>query len=121
MAFCPKCGRNLAENERICTACGAPTCVTPPPPVNAGGVVPVSIDSGMTGAILVTLFCCLPLGIVAIVKASSVSSLLLANRIDEAKEAASSAKKWTLLALILGLIANIFLFLFYVILGIAAA
>lgn len=48
----------------------------------------------MAKAILTTLFCCLPFGIVAIVKASKVDSLLAAGRRDEAIQASKEADNW---------------------------
>lgn len=65
-------------------------------------------------SILVTIFCCIPFGIVAIIKSSKVSSLYGIGRIEEARIASSQAKKWTLVALICGLVVmvlqTIFLF-----------
>lgn len=48
----------------------------------------------MVKAILTTLFCFLPFGIVAIVKASKVDSLLAADRRDEAIQASKEADNW---------------------------
>jgi len=48
-------------------------------------------------SILVTILCCLPFGIVGIIKASNVSSLWQAGRFEEARAASASAKKWTLI------------------------
>lgn len=45
-------------------------------------------------AILTTLFCCLPFGIVSIVKASQVNNLWSAGRYDEAQRASADAKRW---------------------------
>lgn len=45
-------------------------------------------------AILTTLFCCLPFGVVAIVKASQVNSLWQAGQHDAARQASDEAKKW---------------------------
>lgn len=53
-------------------------------------------------AILSTLFCCLPLGIVAVVKANQVDSLWLGQRYDEALAASNEAKKWTMISAISG-------------------
>ena len=62
----------------------------------------------MAKAILTTLFCCLPFGIVAIVKASKVDSLLAAGRRDEAIQASKEADNWgnwsMLASLILGVV-----------------
>jgi hypothetical protein len=45
-------------------------------------------------AILTTLFCCLPFGIVSIVKASQVNSLWSSGRYEEAQRASADAKRW---------------------------
>lgn len=55
-------------------------------------------------AILSTLFCCLPLGIVAVVKANQVDSLWLGQRYDEALAASNEAKKWTVISAISGIV-----------------
>ena len=51
-------------------------------------------NNHMALAILTTICCCLPLGIVAIVKASSVDSLYVAKQYTAAMAAAKEAKKW---------------------------
>jgi hypothetical protein len=61
-------------------------------------------DNYLVWAILVTIFCCVPFGIVAIVKAASVNSLWDAGNYDKSIEAAASAKKWCWIALICGLV-----------------
>jgi Interferon-induced transmembrane protein len=55
-------------------------------------------------AILTTIFCCLPFGIVAIVKASQVNGLWAQGRYAEAQQSADSAKKWAKWSLIIGLV-----------------
>lgn len=50
----------------------------------------------MVEAILTTLLCCLPFGIVAIVYASSVESKWYAGRYDEAQTAAKNARGWVM-------------------------
>ena len=66
----------------------------------------------MVKAILTTLFCFLPFGIVAIVKASKVDSLLAAGRRDEAIQASKEADNWgnwsILASLILGVVYALF-------------
>jgi len=51
-------------------------------------------DNYLVWAIVVTILCCLPTGIVSIVYASKVNSLHKNGQYQEAKEAAESAKKW---------------------------
>lgn len=55
-------------------------------------------------AILVTIFCCLPFGIVAIVKASKVNGLWEAGKYCSARQAAADAKKWCIISAVLGVL-----------------
>jgi Interferon-induced transmembrane protein len=68
-----------------------------------GGEVP----NYLVQAVLVTLCCCLPLGIVAIIKASQVNTLLAKGDYDQAVAASEEAKKWCWIAFGLGIIANV--------------
>ncbi len=52
-------------------------------------------DNNLVWAILSTVMCCLPLGIVAIIKASSVDELWNAGKYDEAYQASADARKWS--------------------------
>ena len=58
----------------------------------------------MAESILVTIFCCLPFGIVGIINASKVSSLYAQGNYDEAQRASADAKKWTIIGLCVGFI-----------------
>lgn len=64
-------------------------------------------DNHLVGAILVSLFCCLPLGIPAIVYASQVDGKYNAGDHYGAREAAHNAKNWIKIALIVGFIGAI--------------
>jgi hypothetical protein len=57
-----------------------------------GPVAPAPVPNYMTQAILVTVFCCLPLGIMSIMKAKEVNKRLLANDYAGALEASNSNK-----------------------------
>jgi len=70
--------------------------------------------SWLVESILVTLFCCLPFGIVGIVNATRVESLYHAGDIAGAGRAADDAKKWTIASLCVGA-AIYFIYIFYVI------
>lgn len=59
-------------------------------------------NNNLVWAILTTLFCCLPFGIVSIVYASKVDGLYTAGDYQGAQQAADSAKKWALAAAIVG-------------------
>lgn len=61
----------------------------------------------MVESILVTIFCCLPFGIVGIVYASKVSALFSKGDAEAALQASQSAGKWTKLGFIVGLSVNV--------------
>ncbi len=67
-------------------------------------------------SILVTLFCCLPFGIVGIVNASKVESRFYAGDIDGANRASEEAKKWTTVSFLIGLAVGV-IYLIVVIAG----
>lgn len=56
----------------------------------------------MVWAILTTIFCCLPFGIVSILKAGNVSTFYSQGLYDEALKASLSAKKWALIGFFAG-------------------
>lgn len=58
-----------------------------------GGAPP---ENYLVWSILVTVLCCLPLGIVAIMKSTSVNSLWAAGQHSEAHKAAEDAKKFAM-------------------------
>jgi Interferon-induced transmembrane protein len=73
-----------------------------PPPGNyppPGGAQP---NNYLVWAILTTLFCCLPLGIVSIVKSTQVSGLWAQGQYAEAQKASDDAKKWAMWSAIIG-------------------
>ena len=63
-------------------------------------------------AILVTLFCCLPLGIVSIVFAAKVDGLAASGDIVGAQEASDKAKLWAMIGAGSGLVVAVLYFLF---------
>lgn len=83
---------------------------TPPPPSYASEpsfTTPASAGQApanyLAQAILTTLFCCLPLGIVAIVKASQVNGLWQGGQREAAYKASAEAKRWAWIAFGVGL------------------
>ena len=71
------------------------------------GAQPPMPDTYMVWAVLVTVFCCLPFGIVSIVKASQVSSLYSQGRYQEAVAASEAAKKWAIWSAVAGVVISI--------------
>lgn len=63
---------------------------------------PVKPDNNMALAIITTVCCCLPFGIVAIVKASQVNSLYFGKQYAAAQQAAKDAKTWSLIGIAVG-------------------
>lgn len=91
---------------------GGPDFPPPPPsfggPGNVGGYGQPSagkVPSYMVWAILTTLFCCLPFGIVSIVKASHVNSKLAAGDYEGAVAASKAAKMWAIISAVVGVVA----------------
>ena len=60
------------------------------------GARPPMPDTYMVWAILATLLCCLPFGIVSIVKASQVSTLYYQGNYAEARAASRAARNWAI-------------------------
>jgi len=60
------------------------------------------VANNLVWAILTTLFCCLPLGIVSIVYASKVDGLRAAGNVQAAREAARKAGWWAVWAALSG-------------------
>ena len=75
------------------------------------------IPNHLVWAILSTLFCCLPLGIVSIVYASQVDGKRAAGDIAGAREASGKAKFWAMLSAGLALIPITLYLIFVLFLG----
>lgn len=68
-------------------------------------------------SILVTIFCCLPLGVVGIVFASQVNSKFASGDIDGANQASADAKKWMKWGLITGIAVTVLYMIFIFFMG----
>tara|TARA_B110000014_G_C19897575_1_gene464359 strand:+ start:148 stop:402 length:255 start_codon:yes stop_codon:yes gene_type:complete len=77
------------------------------------------VNNNMVKAILVTIFCCLPLGIVAIIKASEVNGKLAAGDIEGAQLSAAEADKWANYGLIGCIIFVVLYIMLVVVAGVA--
>jgi DNA-directed RNA polymerase subunit RPC12/RpoP len=88
------CGQTLqgrdedAGRPARCPSCGS--LVTLPPRDE--------IYSFLVEAVLCTIFCCLPFGIVALVKAAEVNAALARGDRERARAASESAKSWCIVA-----------------------
>ena len=69
--------------------------------------------NNMALAVLTTILCCLPLGIVSIVYAQKVDGLYFAGDYAGALEASKNARKWAIIGMIAGIAVGILYFLIY--------
>jgi hypothetical protein len=72
----------------------AAAATNPPPLPAAARPSTEPVPTYLAQSILVTLFCCLPFGIAAIVFAAQVNSKLQAGDVAGARESSRKAKKW---------------------------
>lgn len=90
--YCAKCGTENDDNGYKCTHCGAllhQDAVSSPRP---------QIPNYLAQSILVTLLCCWPFGIPAIVYSTQVNSKLNAGDVAGAMKASDNAKTWAWVA-----------------------
>lgn len=81
---------------------------------NGGGNPPKNY---LVESILVTLFCCLPFGIMGIINATKVESKFVAGDIAGAHQSAAEAKKWMKYGVISGAVIMLIYFVFIIIAG----
>ncbi|WP_421842820.1 CD225/dispanin family protein [Mycobacterium sp.] len=71
-------------------------------------------DNYLVWAILCTVLCCLPFGIVSIVYSTKVSGLWAQGRYAEALTASANAKKWAIIGAITGAVVAVIFMVVYV-------
>jgi hypothetical protein len=76
---------------------------------------PPSINNYLAPAILCTLFCCLPFGIVAIVNAAQVNAKLAAGDYEGAEASAQQARTWCWVSFGVGLAVGILYVAYFVV------
>lgn len=77
------------------------------PGSDASQPIPPKPDNYLVWAILCTLCCCIPFGIVSIVYAAKVNSLYTIGQYAAAEEASNNAKKWAIIGAISGLVIQV--------------
>ncbi len=110
--FCSHCGAENPEESRFCSSCGLalqdpqhPSAQPPAPPNQQPYYGPVSsIDNNLVWAILATICCCTPTGVVAIVFAAQVNGRLEQGDVVGAQSAAKSARNWVIVSAGLGVL-----------------
>lgn len=120
MPYCYQCGNEISMEHKFCGKCGARVIGNLDPQQRTTYVQSAStanqrpfIENHLAKAILVTLFCCLPLGIVSIVYAASVDGKLQAGDIEGARLASEKANMWANWGLGIGLTAIILYIFIY--------
>ena len=88
---------------------------TPPP--SSGAPTGGSVPNYLVPAII-SIFCCLPLGIVAVIFAAQVNGKVAAGDTSGALDASKKAKLFSFIAIGLGLAGTICYVLFWVIMGV---
>jgi len=97
--YCSKCGEKNDDNAFKCVRCGE---VMPHEELRATPMAKGIVNNYLVWAILATIFCCLPLGIVAIVYSAQVNGRLEAGNYQKAVELSRKAKKWCWVSFIAG-------------------
>lgn len=87
-----------------------------PPGPGGYGAPQMPPNNHLVAAILTTLFCCLPFGIVAIVKSSQVNSKWQVGDYQGALQASEEAKTWWKRTLIIGIVVWVLVIVGYVLL-----
>jgi len=124
--FCTKCGKENEAGATNCAECGEvltpaqpQTTAAPAQPQAAPGQ-PAQVPNYLVQAILVTIFCCLPFGIVAIVFAAQVNGKLQAGDLNGAMESSRKAKMWSWLGFGIGLGFAVLYLIFVVLVGVGS-
>lgn len=102
--ICPDCGKSVSGKASICPNCGAPLQaqqVTTSMPQQPPRPRP---DNHLVWSILNTICCCLPLGILAIVKSNEVNRLYDAGDYAAAEESASTASTINIVCAVLAIV-----------------
>ena len=130
---CNKCGSELESGAKFCAVCGEPVPQAPegdsapqedasysygaPQPQASpvyANVPPVSGTAYLVWSIIVTIFCCLPLGIPGIVFASKIDKLAAMGDLAGAQDAAKKSKMFSIIGAIVGAVVIIVTIIFYV-------
>lgn len=75
---------------------------------------PYKPDNYLVWSILATVMCCIPFGIVAIVKSSKVDSLWAQGFYKEAIKSANDAKKWCIISALSCIVVTVLYVIFVV-------
>lgn len=121
--YCTKCGTKLEGDEGVCPQCGQcsdESCQCEVAEAGTAGSRP-EISNHLVLGILTTLFCCLPFGIVSIVYGAQVDAKISQGDISGAVVSSDKARSWGIYALIAGIVMNVLVFGFVILMGMIGA
>lgn len=132
MPECPSCGADEPNGTGYCSYCGRklPRPVESPTPgqVDDGSYRQPSrpsyppgqppIRNWLTESIIVTILCCMPLGIGGLINAVSVNSLASSGDMEGARRAASRARSFVIAAFVSGVLTTLLYAVFQLFLSI---
>lgn len=121
MAYCSNCGNYINDNVLFCPKCGKRVAVivniqqqqVPLLNYSHDKRPPLKPNSNVALALLSTILCCFPIGIYAVVLANKVDTLYYLGEYQKAEYTAEDAKKWAIIGIVCGTIAQIALLIFY--------
>lgn len=115
---CNRCGKELQGDASFCPDCGAQV---DPYAAPAGNGQNVKVETWLVPAILATVFCCLPFGIVSIVFAAKANTAVGMGNFAQAQEYGAKAKTWFWVAFGVGIVWTLIVFVFQVLVGVLSA
>jgi hypothetical protein len=99
--YCRKCGTQNEDNNYKCSRCGEVLHQ------GTASSAPIKIPNYLVQSILVTLLCCLPFGIPAIVYSAQVNGKIQSGDIQGAIDSSNKAKMWGWISFGLGLVGGV--------------
>ena len=118
---CPECNAQISDAAQACPHCGAP--VQKPSVANPQSTIKTNSnecpESHLAKAIIITILCCWPLGIPAIVYAAGVNNAFLNGCYNLALERSRKADKWCTYSLIAGIALWVIYIIFIIIAGVS--
>ena len=90
--YCTSCGAAVGDTGSFCSSCGASTTGNQD-----------NVPNYLVPAILTTIFCCLPAGIVSIVYAARVNGQIAQSNVEGAKRSSEQAKLWAWISFGIGI------------------
>jgi len=80
--------------------------------LNNQGNLPAKPNNYLALSIITTVMCCMPLGIVSIIKSTKVDGLYHEGKYQEAEETSKSAKNWAMAGIISAVVFTVLYILF---------